>query len=293
MIWQLPYILTRIRQLIGLPQQYQVSDAELTNRVNDYYCNRMPGEMNPAELLSTYRFTTVGAVRIGTGDGVTTVFSGMLNPIPGVCGVLFSDSVETFKSTELGVLMGTYGGAGTINYATGAYSFTFNTAPIVGAQIGVVYDTYTLPDWVQSIQNPLVVAGFPMTLVEDPVTFWARWPEYQPYYIGGSSPPIYMPSMPQDALDYDGRITLRPVPDKAYLFEATALLKPMALSGSAAPVKDLWGPLIAYSTAIEWLTATGDLEEESQILMGKDQALQAAMTPDVIERTQVRAKGQW
>lgn len=43
--------------------------------------------------------------------------------------VSITDGVETFVDNRNGVLTGNKGGTGTINYATGAYSVTFNTAP--------------------------------------------------------------------------------------------------------------------------------------------------------------------
>lgn len=42
--------------------------------------------------------------------------------------VTFTDGVETFVDDRNGVLVGTAGGTGTINYTTGAYSVTFNAA---------------------------------------------------------------------------------------------------------------------------------------------------------------------
>jgi hypothetical protein len=277
--WTLAQIIARVRSIISLPQQFQVSDQEITNRINDFYQTKLPVRLKPDEFCSTYRFQTVGAYQIATGDDVTQIFMGTLSTVPGVCGVGFSDSVETFKCNEDGTLLGTYGGSGTVNYTSGIYHLYFNTAPEMNAQIGVYYDTYTLPDNVLSLSAPAVVAGYPLQLVEDVETFWSHWPMYQPYYMGGAAPPIYMPNIPQECLIYDGRLTVRPVPDQSYLFEAASVLKPSALSDSVIVLKDLWGPFIANEVAYEWLIEKDDLESASELSNLRSQALSDCLSP--------------
>ena len=291
--WSLAQIILRVRSLISLPATFQVSDAELTNRINDFYQTKLPVRLKPDEFCTTYRFQTVGAYQLATGNGVTKAFSGTLTSVPGVCGVGFSDSVETFKSQEDGTLLGTYGGTGTISYVTGAYSLTFNTAPILNAQIGVYFDTYTLPDNVLSVSAPVVAAGYPMWLCEDLETFWSHWPMYQPYYMGGAAPPIYMPSIPQEVLFYDGRLTMRPVPDQSYLFEAAAVLKPTALSASVNILKDLWGPYIALEVSNEWAVEQGDEETVSDLEELRTTALSDCTAPKISQMMYQRAKGRF
>ena len=84
--------------------------------------------------------TTQGLVNdIGTGDGVTKTFAGTFSngigaPVT-IYGVQITDGVEKFQDDRNGNLVGDKGGTGTINYATGAYSVTFNTAPALGVNI--------------------------------------------------------------------------------------------------------------------------------------------------------------
>lgn len=80
--------------------------------------------------ISDYTETT-GEV-IDTGDGSETTFTNTLTTITAVktvFGVEVTDGTETFADNYNGVLVGDAGGTGTINYATGAISVTFNTAP--------------------------------------------------------------------------------------------------------------------------------------------------------------------
>lgn len=69
---------------------------------------------------------------VGTGDGVTRTFAGFITLVaPNTCYfVTITDDNEVFTDDKNGGLIGSLGGIGTINYITGAYSVTFNTAPL-------------------------------------------------------------------------------------------------------------------------------------------------------------------
>jgi hypothetical protein len=93
-------------------------------------------------LLSGFSQTTGEAY--GTGDAVTKTFAHMLSAVSGVKTAMYpsvSDGVETFTDDRNGNMLGSLGGTGTINYATGAVSVTFNTAPAALAAITVSYYT--------------------------------------------------------------------------------------------------------------------------------------------------------
>lgn len=90
-------------------------------------------------------YTTVTSEVIGSGDALTRTFTGTLAFKGGgakrTCfAVTFTDGTETFSDDYNGVLTGSAGGTGTINYMTGAYSITFAVAPSVG--VNNVTSTY-------------------------------------------------------------------------------------------------------------------------------------------------------
>jgi hypothetical protein len=82
----------------------------------------------------------------GTGNGATKIFSGSLLQLPvrpynsttGV-SVVITDGTEVFTDDGSGLLVGDDGGTGTINYSTGAFRVTFNTAPTNGDAIVASY----------------------------------------------------------------------------------------------------------------------------------------------------------
>jgi hypothetical protein len=82
-------------------------------------------------------YTTVTAENVGSGNGVQTTFTGTLAfKGAGAKRTCFAVQIfesggaaETFTDDYNGVLTGSAGGTGTINYMTGAFSVTFAAAP--------------------------------------------------------------------------------------------------------------------------------------------------------------------
>jgi len=91
-------------------------------------------------------YTTVPTEALDTGNAVLTDFSGtLINGAAGVRGLTVTDSVETFTDDGAGFLVGSAGGTGTINYATGAWAVSFAAAPADTQAIsaGYQYDAGT------------------------------------------------------------------------------------------------------------------------------------------------------
>ena len=85
--------------------------------------------IDKAQLSS---FTQVTGEAYGTGNGSTKTFAHTLSAISAPKTAMYvsvTDTVETFVDDRNGNMIGNLGGTGTVNYATGAVSVTFNTAP--------------------------------------------------------------------------------------------------------------------------------------------------------------------
>ncbi len=77
---------------------------------------------------------------IGTGDTTTKDFSDSLDQYPVEPGsVSITDGVETFSDDFNGRLTGSAGGAGLVNYETGAIQASFNAAPAQSASVTATY----------------------------------------------------------------------------------------------------------------------------------------------------------
>jgi hypothetical protein len=93
-------------------------------------------------LLSSFSQTT--GESYGTGDGSAKTFAHTLAAVTGKKTCMYpsvTDGVETFTDDRNGNMVGSLGGTGTINYATGAVSITFNTAPLNLAAVTCSYYT--------------------------------------------------------------------------------------------------------------------------------------------------------
>lgn len=79
---------------------------------------------------------------LGTGDGTTTTFTGTATSTPLVPFTVRVQSGGAFVANDDGAgnISSTAVSTGTVNYATGAVSVTFATAPVSGASIMVEYD---------------------------------------------------------------------------------------------------------------------------------------------------------
>jgi len=98
--------------------------------------------------IDAQNYTTVTAESYGTGNGSAVTFTHTLAFKAGgskrTCmGISVTDGVESFVDDYNGNLVGSLGGTGTINYATGATSVTFNTAP---ANLAAITTTYQWED---------------------------------------------------------------------------------------------------------------------------------------------------
>lgn len=128
-------------------------------------------------------YATNSSEVIDTGNGSDTNFSGTLNDDL-VAGrtILITDTVETFTDDGNGNLEGDQGGSGTINYTTGAYDITFNSAPAGSQDIEATYDyeeptSEGIADF--TFTSPTRVAGeglfFPQFEGNDPIQFVATY----------------------------------------------------------------------------------------------------------------------
>jgi len=92
---------------------------------------------------------------IGTGNGSQPIFSFALsNAIEVPSSIVITDTVETFYDNGYGVLNGSYGGSGFINYGNGTGQVTFNNAPSYNQAITANYEHATGGTLTLSVRSP-------------------------------------------------------------------------------------------------------------------------------------------
>lgn len=188
-----------------------------------------------------------------TGDGVTTVFNGVLNSFNGgpanVTPVLRNnvmfDSIDNngvgmqVHDDGLGNLIGD--GNGNINYLTGAYNITWTIAP--GS--GIPVNSQTVP---------------------------------------------YQPSQPVSFLFYDSQITLRPVPDQPYRIQMEAYIRPTELlAANQSPELEEWWQYISYGASKKVFEDRMDIQSVQMILPEYKQQENLVLRRTIVQQTGTRA----
>jgi hypothetical protein len=176
----------------------------------------------------------IGRQTIGTGDGATVTFTGTAGNFPVLPGsTVVTDNVETFQDTNTTyttanvTLVGSLGGSGTINYATGAVSVTFVTAPASGDNVTFSYIQYQ--------------AGRPtaVLLYNNQFTFFP---------------------VPDTAYRFRSKAYANTL-----VTTAAGANAPFFTDATDRPLLDEWGPAIAYGAARDIHADLGEIELYSQV----------------------------
>lgn len=190
---------------------------------------------------------------IATGNGVATSFAGILTTFPLIAGsVVITDTVEIFTDNGLGGLVGNLGGIGAVNYVSGAWSVSFNTAV---ANTQVITANYNVPIGNGSLSGDGTGTIDYVTGVFS-VTFNAVVPVTRTIYDKYQA---YQPARPQGVLFYNNEFTFRPIPDQVYEITLQGYINQIQLSGGQSPLQSEWGQLIAYGASLEIFSDRGDL----------------------------------
>ena len=171
---------------------------------------------------------------LGTGDGVTTGFSGTASQFPILAGtVIVSDGVEYFQDTSSTYttsnisLTGSLGGTGTLNLSTGAVSVNFATAPISGASVQYSYIQF--------------VAGRPTAVLmyNNKFTFY-----------------------PVPDTSYRFRVQAY---SNSLVLTSSGTEAPSFSNATDTPLLDEWGPAIAYGTARDIFSDYGENDAYGEV----------------------------
>jgi len=188
---------------------------------------------SPKEFYAMYP-TTKYEDNLGSGDGVTTIFSFTLSTKLVAKTVIIGTLLATNEAVTVydEPVVDTYGRAsvtgllydmnenivGDINYLTGVANVTYPTAPGDGKTI----------------------------------TYEAE---------------VYQSSRPDTMLFYNGEFTLRPIPDKVYEVKFQARVQPDEFTlDTDSPTVKQWWQYIAYGTAKKILEDLGDMEAVERIM---------------------------
>jgi hypothetical protein len=119
------------------------------------------------------------ALVIGVGNGTTMSFTGTLTSPVSPGSVQVAAGSVTGKDNGAGAITGAGIASGTINYATGAISVTYSTAPATGVEVQVDYPVATTQPWFLSVDILELDTGGGCTRLDDVIH--VLYTAYHPY----------------------------------------------------------------------------------------------------------------
>lgn len=257
------------------PQQY----AQDSVASGDGVTNAFSGSTQGFPVIQNTFFITDGtqilsdqgavfiSEQIDTGTGVVA-YNGTLLQTPVVPGSLnISDGVEIFTDAG-GILFGNLGGSGTIVYATGVWSVTFNTTVTVGVAIMATYSNDSTlrilsGDGNGTINN--VTGAWTANFNAPPATTATIVSNYQ----------AYVAERPRAVLFWNNQFTFRPIPDQVYPITLQGYITQVQFTNPTDPNEELipnespllteWGLLIAYGASVEIFADRGDNQAYNEV----------------------------
>lgn len=244
------------------PQQYALDTLFTGDGVTNIFSG---GLQSPPIIIGTAFFTDGlqiiqdtgsrnASETIALGNGGAS-YIGTLFVAPILAGSLsISDGTETFVDNGAGLLTGSAGGTGTINYTTGLYSLTFFVAVPIGEAITASYVVVTplgllIGNGIGTINYQ--TGAFNIAFNSPPPASATIYAKYQGY----------QPNRPQGMLFFQNQFTFMPIPDQVYTVRMQGYVNPNPLANPGdLPSLPEWGPLIAYGAALDIFSDRGDVE---------------------------------
>ena len=221
--------------------------------------------------------------QIDTGTGIVA-YNGTLAIFPVTIGsITITDGVEVFTDAG-GILTGNLGGTGTIVYATGVWSITFNTAVTTGVAIMATYSEDSESNILSGNGNGTinnVTGAWTANFNSAPDSSATIYSKYQ----------AYQAARPQGILFYNNVFTLRPIPDQVYQITLQGYINQVQFdvnTPTGTPLQTEWGLLIAYGASVEIFADRGDNQayNESYIIMKRYENVALARTVQQYESSQ-------
>ncbi len=247
------------------PLQYGVDNVSTGNGVLTNFAGNTQG----FPIVSGSFFITDGfqvlqdsglssaTVTLAVGNGGVN-YGGVVTALPiqpgafTAVGGIGAANPETFKDNKNGILIGSQGGSGTVNYTTGIWTLTFAAVVAVGLPIRSTYSVVGLNVLAGAGAGTLNIytGAFTATFATAPALGNAIYSKYI----------AYQGNRPQGILFYNNQFQLMPVPDQSYQIQLQGFIAPTPLVAGSAPVQAEWGPLIAYGASLEIFADRGDTD---------------------------------
>lgn len=240
-------------------------------------------------------------VNIGTyGDGIVTQFTGVINSqqanVP-------SNTTQLISLLQRNVMFSSVdiNGNGLALQDTPILDSTTGLPTIYG----LMYNPYLFNDLPF---NPITnLGGYPQLALPAPYIGQSGFPAYSyinyltgQYVINFTTPPAQgipinsqtvptNPSLPQALLFYDGKFTVRPVPDQPYKINMEVFIQPTELlANEQTPELSEWWQLIAFSSAKKIFEDRMDYDSLNQMMPSLKEQERLVLRRTIVQQTTQR-----
>jgi len=266
--WTLSNIQTKIRQVTGRFSPAEISNQELTQRINQYYTLTFPAEVKLEQKHVYYEFTT-SANQAYYAQPETTFTN--FEP-PATCNNLsmlwYQNPAVYFENNPLQYTFLTpwTGDGATSNFTTTVTGFPIYPGTLtISDGVELFEDTSTT--WTTSDVNITGSLGGTLVLNYESgsvnVTFNSAPADGQLINLNYV---IFAADRPQAILMYDNQFQLFPVPDQAYKIKMGAYSVVSELvNATDTPDLNEWGPCIAYGTSRQIMADYGEMDGYAEV----------------------------
>lgn len=257
--WTLLDIINKIRNITGTPSTDQLTNAQITDYVNNYYAFTMPFELKeqvqleplsfnalPNQMTYSFPGTFLTDQPMAYADGMPLIFYQDQD-------IFYQDWPQQYITDNL------FTGNGIIS----TFATSLQSPPIVAGSCIITDGTQIAQDDGTGGFTGNVTAGtinyitgvFSVTFTNPPAasaTIYAK-------YIG------YEVARPQGVLFFNNIFTLWPIPDQVYIILMQGYINPTQLVNNAdTPTFPEWGQLLAYGASLDIFSDRGDLQKYNE-----------------------------
>jgi len=257
----------KIRQVTGRFSEDDMSNVELSDRLNKYYQLRFPAEVKLEQKHVFYEFqTSANQATYAAPDSTYTNFEPPAT-VNNLSMLWYQDSA---KFEQENPLQYNFSKPWTGDGATVTFSTSVTGFPIYPSTLTISDNTETFEDttttWTTSDVTITGSAGGTATINYESgsvsVTFNAAPADGQLIYLNYV---LFKAGRPEAILYFANQFQLFPVPDQVYIIKMRSYQVVSALVNSTdTPDLDEWGPCLAYGTALGIFADYGENDAYSE-----------------------------
>ena len=290
--WTKTEIIQKIRQVTGRFNEDDMSNTEISDRLNKYYQLRFPAEVKLEQKYVYYDFITTP--NQATYDVPDTTYTNFEPPATvNNLSMLWYQNSPKFE--EENPLQYTFSHPWTGDGVTVTFTTTITGFPIYPSTLTIsdnvevfedITTTYTTSDiTITGSDGGTATINYSTGAIS--ITFNVAPLDGQLIYLNYI---LFQPNRPQAILYFNNQFQLHPVPDQAYVIKMRAyqIVEPL-VNATDTPDLDEWGPCLAYGTSLGIFADYGENDAYSETTQLHKEQISLVLTRTTQDLLNIRA----